>query len=361
MTEISEIKILLKEGFVPAMILRVPTENEIRRLPDIHAKLQVRALPLKHPDGRKLMYYMRDPAAIKFAAGLVAEQNRVIGYDFCIYCSGVGPDTIHGRKLYLNDVVDDLRKSLEWDVSISDYPHTFEVSFKIKGDDRMALEEKIEEVRKVALALSLHNSLGFVVSSTSSGTRYQGQPFSLKWGLQERNVRSLTSAQLSYIKRVLVDPTALAAAKALQELYCQVSDDSRITVGWAAIEDIFACPAKHLLDATELGYLLGAVGKLYEIPGEKRNRLRRFLNNPDVVFSEGRNERIARSISEITRESFKEVYKQVRALAKERGRRVHRLSDQPRLLTKHMAFVENALWAKIEKSIEGPNPFSRTG
>ena len=361
MTETDDIRKLLEEGFRPAMVLRKPTEDEIRRLPDLYAESEVRALSLMHPDGRKLMYYLRDSEAIKFAAGLVEEQNTVIGYDLCVYCSGIGPDTIHGRKLYLDSVVNELRELLDWDLSVPDYPYTFEVSFKIEGDDQAALDDNLDEVRKVALALSLRNGLGFVVGSSSPGTRYQGQPFSLKMGLVERNVRGLTPAQLAYVKQVCADPDALAAAEALQAPYCQVSDDSRITVGWAAIEHIFARPAEHLLDSTELESLLDVVGSLDSIQVEKRDRLQKVLRKPDLVASEGRNARIARSISERTGETFEEVYDKVRSLAQERGRRVHALSDQARPLAQHVDFVEGVLWAIIEGRIDGPNPFSGSG
>jgi hypothetical protein len=314
-----------------------------------------------HPDGRKLMYYLRDSEAIDFAARLVEEQHTVIGYDLCVYCSGIGPDTIHGRKLYLDSVVNELRELLDWELSVSDYPHTFEVLFKIEGDDQAALDDNLDNVRKVALALSLRNCLGFVVGSSSPGTRYQGQPFSLKMGLAERNVRGLTPAQLAYVEQVWADPDALAAAEALQALHCQVSDDSRITVGWAAIEHIFARPAEHLLDSTELEALLDVVGSLDSIPVEKRNRLQEVLRSPNLVASERRNARIARSISERTGKTFEEVYDKVRSLAQERGRRVHALSDQARPLAQHVDFVKGVLWAVIEGCIDGANPFSGSG
>ncbi len=88
MTEIDDIRGLLDQGFRAAMILRQPTEEEIRQLPGVYAKSTVKALPLMHPDGRKLMYYLRDPAAMDFARGLVEEQNAIIGCDLFVYCSG---------------------------------------------------------------------------------------------------------------------------------------------------------------------------------------------------------------------------------------------------------------------------------
>jgi len=357
MTEIDDIRSLLEQGFRAAMILREPTEDEIRQLPEVYAASTVRALPLMHADGRKLMYYLSGPAAVEFAQGLVEEQKAIIGYDLCVYCSGIGPDTIHGRKLHLDSVVESLQQLLGWDVVTSEYPHTFEVSFKIEGDDQAALDHRLGQVHKIALALSLHNRLGFVVGSTSPGTRYQGQPFPLRWGLEERSARTLSGSHLAYIDKVCNDPNALAAAEALQALYSQVSDDSRITVGWAAIEDIFASPAQHLLAPAELEAVLEAVEQIEGVPRNKWDRFKTLLRNPDLLSQAGRNERLARGICELTGFDFEDVYEKVRSLARERARRVHKLSVKSRPLAQHVTFVEGVLWAVIRSAITGPNPF----
>lgn len=358
MTEKADIQRLLEEGFCAAMVLLTPTEDQIRRLPNTYAESRVRVLPLAHPDGRKLMYYMKDPAAIAFAEELVAERSSVIGYDLHAYCSGVGPDTILGRSLYLDDLISGLRGLLGWDVSISDYPHTFEISFTIKGDDQTSLTKRLDDVRRVALALSLRNGLGMVVDSWSPGTRYVGQPFSFKTGLQERHIQCPTLEQLSYVERIWRDEDALAAATALQAFYSQVSDDSRISFGWAAVEQLFDRRATHLLEPSELKYLVDAVGGLDSIPVAKRNRLVDVLRDPDLVSSEGRNARIARSISIMLREPLEEVYDRVKSLARERGLRVHALSGRATLSAEHAAFIEKVLWGAITRSIDGANPFS---
>lgn len=155
MTEIDDIRSLLAQGFRAAMILRKPTDDEIRRLPKIYVRSTIWALPLMHPDGRKLMYYLRDHATVDFARRLVEEQKTIIGYDLCVYCSGIGSDTILGRKLYLDDVVKNLQHLLKWDLATSEYPHTFEVFFKIEGNNQTVVDNNLEQVRKIALALSI--------------------------------------------------------------------------------------------------------------------------------------------------------------------------------------------------------------
>lgn len=358
MTEIDDIRRFLDQGFRAAMMLHEPTKDEIRRLPEVYSRSLVVALPLAHPDGRRVMYYLRDPAAIDLAKQLVAQQNEIIGYDLCIYSSAIGPDTILGHKLFFwDELVNNLRELLEWDVAVSEYPHTFEVSFKIEGDDQAAIADRLAQVRKVALALSLRNQLGFVVGGSSPGPKYQGQPFSLKAGLIERAVRGLSACQLAYIDNIWGNQDALDAAEALQQVYSQVSDDSRITVGWAAIEHIFASPARHLLTPEELESAINAVAQLEAIPTEKRDRLKQLLRNPDLVSEAGRNERLARNISERAGIAFGDVLDNVRSLAQERGRRVHRLPKNARPPAQLIAFVETVLWTVIEAAIDGANPF----
>lgn len=160
----------------------------------------------------------------------------------------------------------------------------------------------------------------------------------MKVGLKERNVRGLSGSHLAYINKICNDSNALTAAKALQEVYCQVSDNSRITVGWAAIEHIFAPSAQHLLAPTELEAVLNAVKQLDTIPKEKQDRLKELLRNPHVLSQADRNKRLALGISERTGMDFGEVHNKVRLLAHERGRLVHMLSDKAKQLV-HCAII----------------------
>ena len=69
MAEVDELKNHLAQGFQAAMVLRDPAEDELRqrKLPTAYFSGKVKALPMWHKDGRKLMYYLREPEAIAFA------------------------------------------------------------------------------------------------------------------------------------------------------------------------------------------------------------------------------------------------------------------------------------------------------
>jgi hypothetical protein len=358
MIEKDRLEQYIAEGFQVSMFLRDPTPEEIQKLPDVYSNKVVKALPLSHRDGRKLMYYLIQKDAIEFAEELVKEANTIIGYRLVVYCSGIGPDTIHGRNVYLDNVVMNLEKLLNWNVSTSSFPHTFQVSFDIEGDNQETVRDCQDDVRKVALALTLCNKIGFVVGSSSPGPKFKGQPFALTFGIQERFVREINSDQMAFVDQICQDKDTFTAASALQMLYCQVTDNARITTGWAAIEHIFSSRPQHLLTADELIAVTDAIDQLSCISDEKRKQLIEKIQNPDLIAKEGRNARIARQLSDLLNSNYSAVYEQVRSLSRERGQRVHKLTDTAPPLAEYVAFIERVLWAVIDERISGPNPFT---
>jgi hypothetical protein len=357
MSEIDDIRSLLEQGFRAFMILREPTQKEIARLPGEYAPSIVRALPMWHPDGRKMMYYIKDPDAIAFAQQLVGSLWKIVGREVVVYVCGIGNSTVHGMTLELRAVAKNLQTLLNWQSRTSEYPNTIEINFRIEGDDVATMESRLDDVRRVALALSLRNRHGFAIGSVSSGVMYLGQQSPIKCGIPVGIAKGLGQSHLTYLDNILQDEDRAEAALALQTIYSQVTDDARLTVGWAAIEHIFSSPADHLLTSAELTEILTAVNDLLHIPSPKRERILELLRNPDLISAVGRNERMARSISERTGEEFNSVYRKVKSLASERGRRVHTLLPQERRLREHVAFVEEALWRVAESGLDGPNVF----
>ena len=348
MNERTRLEELIAAGFQAGMFLRDLASDELRGAPEVYAGLTVKGLPLTHPDGRKIMFGLTDPEAIAFAESLVKEANTIIGYKLVVYCSGVGPDTIHGHELHLENPVADMQNLLGWDVTTSSFPHTFQVTFNIEGDDRQAVQDKQDHVRRVALALTLRNKHGFVVAESSPGERFKGQPFASTWGIVQRMVQGADNRQLEYVDQICQDEEALEAATALQGLYSQVTDTDKITMGWAAIEHIFGTRAQHLLTRTELAAVTAAIDQLNCVSEDKRTQLKDRIRNPDLISREGRNARIARRVSELLNADYEDIYDKVRSLTRERGRRVHSLADRAAPLKSHVEFVESVLWAIID-------------
>ena len=207
MDELRELMKLLEEGYRPAMVLREVSHAEAERcgLPAPYHSGAARALPLAHPDGRKLMFYMCDGRTIAYCEQLVEDLWQVTGYSLCVRCAATGLDAALDRKAYLSDFVHAVKKDMGWDVRESDYPNVFEIHFEIEGDDRKAVQDRIEAVEKLVLAASLRNRMGFVVVRVSPGEKYKGRPFAFGLGYCERHTDAPTADELARVDMLWQD------------------------------------------------------------------------------------------------------------------------------------------------------------
>jgi len=349
MSEVDSLRRYLAEGFRPEMILRTVDEEELRRvgLPAAYYGADVRALPLTHADGRRYMLYIKEPDTVEMAQDLVRDSRTIIGYTLYIYCSVIGPDTIEGSDVDLGQVIANLREILDWKVSQSAHPHTFEIVFEIEGDDLLKVQTALNQAQDVCLALSLRNKLGFVVVPGTPSAKYKGQPFSLQIGLPVKMGCRIDPDDLAQVAGISANEAALKAARALQALYSGITDDIRVTVAWSAMEDLFGSRPEHLLNATELSAVRDAIDSVKCLDADKREALKLKLGKSDLISKESRNERIASEISALLGRDRTEVLKQIRGLTEARAKCVHSLRSRGGRITEHVAFVESVLLAFI--------------
>jgi hypothetical protein len=357
---VSEKDQLLKhfaEGFEPAMVLRKVGEDEIRQvaLPAGISTSKNRALPLAHKDGRKMMYYAIHPETIEFAQQLVDDRRQVTGYNVSVCCSVGGPDTINGALVSFDNVIADIQAILGWKVAKTDRQHTIEISFSIEGNDRTGLQRNLDQINALTLAISLKNRLGFVISQVNEGATYKGQPFSYKIGQQVKLGCRVFPSDLAAVERISEDADLLRAALALQAIYSAVTDDARLTLAWSAVEDIFGSGPEHMLEKGQLRAVIKALDSVDSLDAATRHKLVNKLSDAGLMAKESRNSRIARNISALLHKDSSEVYEQIKALTRARGKRVHSLSSGE-LLTDYILFAEQVLWAYIDSRMPGTAP-----
>ena len=356
-TEKEKLQTLVDEGFQAQLTLRTPSleEMKLRGVPQLMWDKKVRALPLWHEDGRKIMFYMKDPETIDYAQQLVNSQKAVVGYHLRVFCSAIGPDTTHGRMTHLDRVIESLKDVMGWDVRESDYPNVMEIHFEIPGDNEDAVEQHLAEVSKIALLLSLKNRLGFAVKDYSPGPRYKGQPYAVNIGLQERLAEGTNSQGQGIIDQIWEHTESAAAAAGLQSMYSQITDNSRIMTGWAAIEEIFSGKPEHILERTERDNLVKIVREVDFLRKDKtkQTKITDVLRNADLMAKDNRNERIAGRISELLGVKYEEVYARVRSIAETRGKLVHQLTASSDNVREQVEFIERVLWEYIENNHPG--------
>ena len=357
MAGIVELQRYLDDGFVPGMAILDPRNAKQLDfwcsgiLPDLTA---VTAIPLRHSDNRKMILFLHDYESANMAERLVAKQKEVIGYNVCIYLSAIGPEAIKGKVVCLDSIAESVRTLLHWPVKLSSYSNTLEITIAI-DNNRVAVDQAIEQVKQLALVLTIKNKdCGFVAEDFSLGEMYRGQPFSIKCGLQEMLAKGVNNDEWAQTQEVWRNEDARAAAEALQAIYLQVSDKTRLMAAWAAIEEFFDSNSKpeHLLSADELKELIKAVANTGEISEDNRNRLVGKLKDANWLNREDRNSRVARNITDALGGDRVKVYEQVKSLSQARAKSVHKLSQSREPVNERLAFVRSVLLEYISQKLK---------
>lgn len=269
MTEKEKLINFLEKGYQPHMMVReISKEEAQKKLPEPYLEKKVFALPLVHKRKENLMYYFTEEETLKYAKELVEDAKAVIGYHLCVYCGVTSSESIQGREVHFGSVIKSLRRIKGWEVKESEYANVFELHFEIEGDNRELLMKYVDEVRKIALILSIKNKMGFTVSDYSRGTKHKAQPFVRSVGSQEGNLKGIQEQDLQNLSKLYNDEKCLEAASALRLIYSQINDTSKIVVAWATIEEIFETKPQHLLNKGELKAIVKGLDEL-EIDGAK--------------------------------------------------------------------------------------------
>lgn len=348
MTELEALQKLIAEGYQPFMILRTVPEHEKRsQLPEPYWEQTVRALPLRHSNGDRKMFYMINEDTIAYAQELVADAKTVIGYDACIYCSVLGRETVGGRQVTFDRLLATISDITDWDVSVSDYPNTFEIELSIDSGDETLLQDALAQIEGLARLISLKNRAGVIISSVSPGARYKAQPFSLKTGLLVRRLEGLDPAELGALDTLTSDDACILAADALRDIYSQVNNRAQIAFGWATIEELFETKPEHSLSKAEVKAVCDKIRGL-DLEDEKLDSITNRIQNPNILAKHSRNDRIAQGIANLLKSNFQATADRVRDLASTRGKLLHRLSTE-QAVREDIQFIEEVLHAYIRE------------
>ena len=224
MTEKEELEFYIKNGFKTHMIIRQISDEEKKlRLPPYCWHKEVFALPLWREDNQKIMFYFIEDETKDYAHKLIEEGKKVKGYNLRIYVGVLCEESVCGRKVDLEDIIQSLKEVKKWDVRSSEYPNTFEIYFDINSGENEIIEKILEKVRKVLLLLTLKNRAGFNIVSYSPGEHYNHQPFSITFGLVETGLKGLSVEEIQSYSRNLDNNDIIKALNALKLIYSQYS------------------------------------------------------------------------------------------------------------------------------------------
>jgi len=328
MTEKEKLESLIVEGYKPHMVIVDCTYDDAPDdLPEQWKGREIHFLPLHHPTKDNIKFYFVNESTHRYAKSLVEDAKTIIGYHLCIYCGAVGEKTVTG-KVHLDKIVDSLKKQKGWDVRESKYPDVFEVHFEIEGDNRELLNRYVNEVEEVAMLLSVKNDLGFNIIHYSKGPKYKAQPFSLTTGLFETTLQGVDSNDLKQFSKILKNEECLFAVNGLRDLNSQISQKSKLTLGWALLEDLFDTDSESIFDKAEKKRFKKFISdfeleKSIVLEKSITERIYKAVCSSPHLKIKYKNMRIAENVSSLLGEKYELVYEKVKAFANVRGGHAH--------------------------------------
>jgi hypothetical protein len=357
MTERQRLEEYVADGFVPSMVVRKVSDKEKtkRGLPRQFADKQVYALPMAHPDGRKIMFYFVENDTLQCAEELASRQREVIAHHLCCFCTASSLDVPLRGLLAFDRIISTLREMKGWDARPSQHSHIFEVHFGVRSADEYQVQQVISEVSDVLLLLSLRNKAGFFVCGRSLHPIFSGQPLRITMGVEESLGVGLAPDDAAFLQALRDSDTARFMAETLQLLYTQVSVRAKLLVGWAAIEELFPTTPRNILSRSDILNVMKAAETVPGVAadGAKLAKLSEVLRDADRMATESRNLRVAKEISNSLGKPYEEVLERVQRLAKRRGRAAHLTSDPGPDGGEDVTFVEEVLLALLHRRVPG--------
>jgi hypothetical protein len=225
---------------------------------------------------------------------------------------------------------------------------------KLESTDIYSVEEAKEKLRRLLDYLAYSERIGFHIQDLVVGPirRCSLNPYALGTGPEERLLDAVTPEEIAGIESILARSKTRAAARGLNQAYVENYMPSRLSMLWAALEDVFSTKPQPLLSQEERNALLNQAEQIatLKVDRDRLDRLKAALSDPDRLPKKGRNERIAHGIALIMGISEDEAYSELTRTSRLRAKNVHKLSeDDWNAMAASTRFLEQVLRCYLDK------------
>jgi hypothetical protein len=288
--------------------------------------------------GQGIYYPITNQAELELAHDEVEKNTQIIGYDLTISCRARNLNGEVNVEEYANNLVE----LVNWDIKIQS-PTEIVISYVIEGSSKGPGYKFISEVQNHLVSLSIKNKIGFIITNMTWGSKCKGQPFSFT-SSDWCNTEKITYEDVQRIVKLKENGNDKLISD-LVEFYGQVSPRTKLITGFSILETLFDSEAVHILRASEIDDILF---KIKEIPSialkdSKLKKVTDVLKNPNIMSSEGRNQRIAIKLANVMNIETALAYKKVKDLAKFRGKAAHSITDDKPEYTILSNYIEEVL------------------
>lgn len=306
---------------------------------------------LRHPStGHQVEIVTSDERAIGRADEQLRYQREPIGTLIRAHCVALGGRTSHQRVFHLDRLVASLGGLWDWDFRLGDVVGTFEVVIRLESTDTGAIEGTVDRLQRLLDCLAIFQQVGFHIQHCSVVPIPRLEP-SVSFGPEEMMLRPVALGEVDSVVATLSSREASVAARGLTQAYCETSIPSRLSMLWAAAEDVFGSKPEPLLDKEEVKYLATQAKGIDSLRNDsgRLKKLREALSDPDRMPLLSRNERMANAIAPIMDMRVDDVYHKLRTASQLRGKHGHQLLRNSENIGASEKFLQEALLCYLKR------------
>lgn len=295
--------------------------------------------------GHRVEILTSDERTISRANEQLRYQEEPIDTFIGVRCAALGGSSPHQRVFHLDQLVASLDGLWGWKFTLGDVVGTFEAEMRIGSTDRSVIEEALDKLQHLFNCLAVSQQVGFHIQHYSVRQTRRCGPSHGFWGPEERMLLPMTHEEIGKIEATLSSREASVAARGLTQAYCETSIPSRLSMLWAAVEDVFGGKPKPLLNEEEVEYLVAQARRIESLrnDSDRLKKLKEALSDPNRLPLVSRNERMADAIAPILSISVEEAYSKVRLASELRGKHGHQLGVNWKDIEASEKFLQEAL------------------
>lgn len=295
-----------------------------------------------------------DKKAINKAMEYKSYLNQPIGISIHATCVAMGSGSSDMRISHIDRLIPSLNEVFGWKFKLIDRTGSFNADIKIDSTSRIKADQALDKLQRFLDALAITKNVGFHIQhySVTPIPRHTG-PHWGGWGPTEHMIPPLNDQEVENIINIISsNDKVIYAVRGLNQAYIENLLPSRVARLWATVEHVLDSKPTQMLKKSERKAIIQTIKKMEILEDSKIKKINEVISN---LYTESRNERIAKNISILLKIPFEEAYDKIRKASKDRGKNVHEIRDDWELLKESEKFLQEVLLRFIDKNSKKEN------
>lgn len=307
---------------------------------------------LSLPTGHQVEVVTSDEAILNRINKRIEYQNEPIGMAIRARLALGGRSTYEGVS-HLDQLVDSIDDLWGWKFKLVG-DRTFDVFINLERTDIEYGEYIREKIQNLLDCLAIICNIGFYIQqfNITSRPRTGVGIFPATW--MTSNLRPVTHEEIYNTQNILSsDKKCFLAARGLNQSYIENCMPSRLSMLWAATENLFRSKSEPLLTKDEINQILESAKNVESLKNDP-NRLKALKNaisDPSRLPLKSRNCSMAENIASTMNISVESAYSNLSKASKLRGKNVHQLSDDWEDIREVEKFLQDALLSYLKRKM----------